>query len=179
VLSERELAFIAIHKDSYPRVYRFVRRRVESPEMAEELAADVFRVVWQKWGDEPRAELSWLLTIARNLVGNAYRSRDRQQALQDKLRSVAVVRFGDESDNVAVQDALAALREKDRDILQLAYWDALSTAEIAGVLQCSESAAKVRLHRARAAFRKLMPAGAESIAAESIAAESTTQKMGA
>ena len=36
VLSERELAFIAIHKESYPRVYRFVRRRVESAEVAEE-----------------------------------------------------------------------------------------------------------------------------------------------
>ncbi|MDR7084935.1 RNA polymerase sigma-70 factor (ECF subfamily) [Arthrobacter ginsengisoli] len=171
MLSERELAFIAIHKESYPRVYRFVRRRVESAEMAEEL---VFRVVWQKWGDEPRSDLAWLLTVARNLVGNAYRSRDRQQALQDKLRSAAVVRFGDESDNVAVQDALAKLRDKDRDILQLAYWDELSTAEIAGVLQCSESAAKVRLHRARAAFRKHMPPGAASIMAGS-----TTRKMGA
>jgi RNA polymerase sigma-70 factor (ECF subfamily) len=56
------------------------------------------------------------------------------------------------------------LREKDRDILQLAYWDGLDAAEIADVLQCSESAAKVRLHRARAAFRKQMPAGAETIA---------------
>jgi RNA polymerase sigma factor (sigma-70 family) len=174
VLSERELAFIAIHKDSYPRVYRFVRRRVESAEMAEELAADVFRVVWQKWADEPRSDLAWLLTIARNLVGNAYRSRDRQQALQEKLRAATVVRFGDESGNVAVQDALAGLREKDREILQLAYWDELSSAEIAGVLQCSESAAKVRLHRARAAFRKHMPLGADAIAAEPI-----TQKMGA
>jgi RNA polymerase sigma factor (sigma-70 family) len=174
VLSGRELAFIAIHKDSYPRVYRFVRRRVESAEMAEELAADVFRVVWQRWSDGQEPEMPWLLTIARNLVGNAYRSRDRQQALQDRLRSAAVVRFGDESDNVAVQDALARLREKDRDILQLAYWDELSIAEIAGVLQCSQSAAKVRLHRARAAFRKHMPLGAESITAES-----TTQKMGA
>lgn len=174
MLSERELAFIAIHKDSYPRVYRFVRRRVESAEIAEELAADVFRVVWQKWGDEPRSDMAWLLTVARNLVGNAYRSRDRQQALQDKLRAAAVVRGGDDSDNVAVQDAMAQLRDKDRDILQLAYWDELSTAEIAGVLQCRESAAKVRLHRARAAFRKHMPLGAESIMAES-----TTQKMGA
>jgi RNA polymerase sigma-70 factor (ECF subfamily) len=174
VLSERELAFIAIHKDSYPRVYRFVRRRVESAEVAEELAADVFRVVWQKWDDEPRSDVAWLLTVARNLVGNAYRSRDRQRALQDKLRSAAVVRFGDDSDNVAVQDALARLRDKERDILQLAYWDELSTTEIAGVLLCSESAAKVRLHRARAAFRKHMPAGAASITAES-----ATQRMGA
>jgi RNA polymerase sigma-70 factor (ECF subfamily) len=64
---------------------------------------------------------------------------------------------------------MAALREKDRDILQLAYWDGLDTPEIAGVLECSESAAKVRLHRARAAFRKQMPAGAEKM----------TQRMGA
>lgn len=84
------------------------------------------------------------------------------------------MRFGDESDNVLVPGALAALRERDRDILQLAYWDELNTAEIAGVLQCSESAAKVHLHRARAAFRKHMPVGAESIPAES-----TTQRMGA
>lgn len=169
MLSERELAFIAIHKDSYPRVYRFVRRRVESAELAEELAADVFRVVWQKWDDEPRSDTAWLLTVARNLIGNAYRSRDRQQALQDRLRSVAVVRFGDGSENLAVQDALAGLREKDRDILQLAYWDELSIADIAGVLHCSASAAKVRLHRARGAFRKQMP----------VSAETMTQKMGA
>lgn len=174
MLSERELAFIAIHKDSYPRVYRFVRRRVESAEIAEELAADVFRVVWQKWGDEPRTDIAWLLTVARNLVGNAYRTRDRQQALQDKLRAAAVVRGGEDSGTAAVQDALAQLRDKDRDILQLAYWDGLGTAEIAGVLRCSESAAKVRLHRARAAFRKHMPPGAGSIMTEA-----TTRKMGA
>jgi RNA polymerase sigma-70 factor (ECF subfamily) len=73
VLSERELAFIAIHKDSYPRVYSFVRRRVESAELAEELAADVFRVVWQKWDKETRTDIEWLLTVARNLIGKAGR----------------------------------------------------------------------------------------------------------
>jgi RNA polymerase sigma-70 factor (ECF subfamily) len=168
VLSERELAFIAIHKDSYPAVFRFVGRRVESLEVAEEIAADVFRVVWQKWSDDALPELAYLLGIARNLVGNAYRSRDRQQALQEKLRTTAVQRFGGSSENVAVQDAMARLREKDRDILQLAYWDGLGSAEIAQLLQCSESAAKVRLHRARTAFRKQLPAGSET----------TTQKLG-
>lgn len=109
VLSERELAFIAIHKDSYPRVYSFVRRQVESAELAEELAADVFRVVWQKWDKETRTDIAWLLTVARNLIGKA------------------------------------------------------------GALDCSEGAAKVRLHRARAAFRKQMSSSAETM----------TQKMGA
>lgn len=168
MLSERELAFIALHKDNYPRVYSYIRRRINDPELAQELAADVFRVAWQK----PQAagvEIPWLLTIARNLVGNAYRARDRQQALQEKLRFTTPTSSGGSDEAAPVHDALAALRDKDRDILQLAYWDGLSIAEIAGVLQCSESAAKVRLHRARTAFKKQLPAHSESI----------TQKMGA
>jgi RNA polymerase sigma factor (sigma-70 family) len=172
--SERELAFIAVHRDSYLRVYRYVRRRVESPELAEELAADVFRVVWQKWHDQPHADIAWLLTVARNLIGNAYRSRDRLVALQAKVRSSAELRSGAESEDLVVHDAMAALRDSERDILQLAYWDELSVAEIAGVLQCSETAAKVRLHRARAAFRKQMP-----VTAKSSRQNSVTQKMGA
>jgi RNA polymerase sigma factor (sigma-70 family) len=172
--SERELAFIAVHRDSYPRVYRYVRRRVESPELAEELAADVFRVVWQKWHDQPHADIAWLLTVARNLIGNAYRSRDRLVALQAKVRASAELSSGAESEDLVVHDAMAALRDTERDILQLAYWDELSVAEIAGVLQCSETAAKVRLHRARAAFRKQMP-----VTAKSSRQNSVTQKMGA
>jgi RNA polymerase sigma-70 factor (ECF subfamily) len=168
VLSERELAFIALHKDNYPRVYSYIRRRIDDAELAQELAADVFRVVWQK-PQTTGSEIAWLLTIARNLVGNAYRARDRQQALQEKLRFATTTTFEGSDENAAVHDAMATLRDKDRDILQLAYWDGLTMAEIAGVLQCSESAAKVRLHRARTAFRKHLPAHSESI----------TQKMGA
>lgn len=175
VLSEHELAFIALHKDNYPRAYGFIQRRINDLELAQELAADVFRVAWQKRdGNEGGAavELGWLLTVARNLVGNAYRSRERQQALHDKLRATALPsapESGWDEEYDAVRKAMADLREKDQDILQLAYWDGLTMAEIAGVLQCSESAAKVRLHRARSAFRKRLPARPEAI----------TQKVGA
>jgi RNA polymerase sigma factor (sigma-70 family) len=168
VLAERELAFIALHKDNYPRVYAYIQRRINDPELAQELAADVFRVVWQK-PQATKSDIAWLLTIARNLVGNAYRARGRQQALQEKLRFATTTTFGGNDENAAVHDAMAVLRDKDRDILQLAYWDGLTMAEIAGVLQCSESAAKVRLHRARTAFRKNLAAHSESI----------SQKMGA
>ncbi len=108
-------------------------------------------------------------TVARNLIGNAYRSRDRQLALQEKLRAEAVLGCWPRIRKRGCARCLNGLREKDRDILHMAYWDGLGTGEIASVLQCSESAAKVRLLRARAAFRKLMPAGAETI----------TQRIGA
>ncbi len=50
---------------------------------------------------------------------------------------------------VQVQDALTELSASDAEILRLAYWDDLTIGTIAQVLDCSESAAKVRLHRAR------------------------------
>lgn len=163
MLSQRELAFIALYKDSYPRIHRFVLRRIDDSELAQELASDVFRVAWQKWDGASATESSWLFTVARNLIGNAYRGRDRQRALQEKLTaSVGGVQAAI-GEYEAVENALAALREKDRDILQLAYWDDLTIAEIAQVLACSQSAAKVRLHRAREAFRKHLPALCESL----------------
>ncbi|MGO4229800.1 sigma factor-like helix-turn-helix DNA-binding protein [Arthrobacter sp. YAF34] len=55
-------------------------------------------------------------------------------------------------------DVLARLRERDREVLMLSYWDELTTAELAQTLGCSSSAAAVRLHRARRAFAKAAPA---------------------
>jgi RNA polymerase sigma-70 factor (ECF subfamily) len=163
VLSERELAFIALYKDSYPRIHKFVLRRTDDPELAQELASDVFRIAWEKWDGAPNTEIAWLCAVARNLIGNAYRGRDRQKALTEKVTATAAGDAGDTGANEAVENALASLRDKDRDVLQLAYWDDLTIAEIAQVLDCSQSAAKVRLHRAREAFRRLLPATSEPL----------------
>lgn len=49
---------------------------------------------------------------------------------------------------VQVRAALADLSPSDREVLTLRHLEQLSTAEVAGVLECSESAVKVRLLRA-------------------------------
>ncbi|HZC14145.1 MAG TPA: sigma-70 family RNA polymerase sigma factor, partial [Thermoleophilaceae bacterium] len=49
--------------------------------------------------------------------------------------------------------ALAGLSDGDREVLLLAAWDGLSTAEVGAVLDCSRPAAKVRLHRAKRRLR--------------------------
>lgn len=163
VPTERKLAFIALYKDSYPRIFKFAQRRVDDVELAQELTGDVFRIAWQKWDDGLDTEITWMLGVARNLIGNAYRSRDRQRQLHKRLEASTAEGYAPDSENLSVESALMTLREKDRDILQLAYWDELTIVEIAAVLQCSQSAAKVRLYRAREAFRKLLPALCDSI----------------
>lgn len=156
----RQDSFRALHEEFKPRVLGYVRRRISSDQTAEEIAADVFRIAWQKRASEPEPSIAWLLNVARNLIGNEYRSRARSMQLQDRLRDSEALKCqggDDDGSRLAIAAALARLREKDREILQLMYWEELTLAELAQVLSCKEATARVRLHRARKSFEKALP----------------------
>lgn len=153
-------SFRALHERFKPRVLGYVRRRIASEQSAEEIAADVFRIAWQKQGQEPEPSIGWLLNVARNLIGNEYRRRARAMQLQERLRDSERIKMQGSDDGgtrEAIGAAVAGLREKDREILLLTYWERLSLAEVAQVLACKEGAARVRLHRARKSFEKELP----------------------
>lgn len=156
----RQDGFLALYEGFRPRVLGYVRRRIASEQVAEEIAADVFRIAWQKSESDADPSIGWLLNVARNLIGNEYRSRARAMQLQDRLRDSERTKAqgGDDGGaRAAIAEALSRLREKDREILLLSYWEDLNTAEITQVLCCTETAARVRLHRARKAFEKALP----------------------
>ncbi len=153
-------SFLALYEAFSPRVLAYVRRRISSDQAAEEIAADVFRIAWQKSGIEPDPSIGWLLNVARNLIGNEYRRRARASQLQDRLRDSERLHAqgGDDGGTQAdIAAALAKVREKDREILLLSYWEELTLAEIATVLACREATARVRLHRARKSFEQALP----------------------
>ncbi|HKI36190.1 MAG TPA: sigma-70 family RNA polymerase sigma factor [Gemmataceae bacterium] len=85
--------------------------------------------------DESAAEL------AQRLVSSA--SRPSRQMLRAELRE-------------RVQAALAALGERDRELLVLRYLEQLSTRDVAAVLGITEGAMKVRHLRALERLRKLL-----------------------
>ena len=158
MLAAKEQAFIDLHTQHSVRVYRYIAYRVSDQHRAEELAADVFRIAWEKQLAEPPG-IGWLLATARNVIGNEYKGRRRRQELLERLKDE--VRHQDPGPDTeqrsAVADVLARLRERDREVLMLSYWDDLTTAELSQTLGCSPSAAAVRLHRARRAFEKAAP----------------------
>ena len=153
-------SFLALYEAFGPRVLGYVRRRISSDQAAEEITADVFRIAWQKSGVEPDPSIGWLLNVARNLIGNEYRRRARAAQLQDRLRESERLNAqggGDDGSRAAIAAALEKLRDKDREILLLSYWEGLTLAEIATVLACREATARVRLHRARKSFELALP----------------------
>lgn len=126
---------------------------------AEDAVAEVFLVAWRKidlipQGDGARA---WLYATARRVTANARRSIRRWDALYDRI---AQDRSGEgpqpdvmSEEDALVHEALAVLRERDREVLLLVEWEGLRPAELAEVLGCQEVTARGRLHRARARFR--------------------------
>lgn len=159
MLAAKEQAFIDLHTQHSARVFSYIACRINDRHRAEELAADVFRIAWQKQLSEPPG-IGWLLATARNVIGNEYKGRRRRQELVDRLADETrsqTPEEGNTGERAAVAGVLMQLRERDREVLMLSYWDDLTTAELAQALECSLSAAAVRLHRARRAFAKAAP----------------------
>ena len=143
--------------DDYHRdIYAYCRRRTDA-QTAADCAAETFLVVWRRIDDVPHGEssLQWLYGVARKTLSNEFRGRGRRQRLHDDLRrippdssptpDILVVRR--EQDEQVLR-ALANLRPRDREVLQLALWEELPHADIAELLDCSTQAVTQRIYRA-------------------------------
>lgn len=158
--TDREDHFIQLYRRYQPQILAYARRRL-SEEDAVEVVADTFLTAWRHLSSVPDDPLPWLYRTAGNSAANQRRRNSRWGRLQDRVRAgsrhpmspdpaVATVR------NDTLSTALAALSEKDREVLRLAAWEGLDGAELAAALGCSLGTAKVRLHRARQRLARLL-----------------------
>ncbi len=162
----RETRFGQLYEQHFEAVRRFVWRR--GPLSADDVTAETFLVAWRRLDDVPANALPWLIAVARNTLLNERRRARRQVAVSDRLAAepVHVADPSDASGSDLVEIALAALAERDREVLLLSVWEDLNRDEIAQVLNCSKANVSVRLHRARRRFaeeleRQTPPANAQ------------------
>jgi RNA polymerase sigma-70 factor (ECF subfamily) len=165
--------------DKYKQpIVNLMFRMVHDLEEAEDLAQNVFVRVFQSAKRyEVTAKFStWLFTIARNLCYNEIRRRSRHPAesidgsametdsdlparqFEDVKAFSPPETFLQGELEEKIQEAVAALPEKQRLAIALCRQDELSYDEIAEVLECSVSATKSLIHRARETLKqKLKP----------------------
>ncbi|MCS5719325.1 sigma-70 family RNA polymerase sigma factor [Herbiconiux sp. CPCC 205763] len=152
-----------LHCAHYADLVRyFFRRGMHSD--ADELAAEVFVIAWQKLPADIENPRPWLFGVARKVLGNARRTRERKRSLDVPIDPDAgdadVPRVSTHSGAIALrvdlQRAWNRLAESDQEILALTAWEGLTAAEAAHVLGLRRSGAAMRLSRARERLRLLL-----------------------
>ncbi len=152
--------FEAWFRDYRESVYRYVRFRVPTREVAEDVTSEVFLKALRALGryDPKRsAPRTWLLRIARNAVTDYLRSLRRKGSLHISLDRVPdLVSRGPSQEERLLREeqlrrlfnAAATLRPADQEILSLRYGVGLGNTEIAEALKITSNAVAVRIHRA-------------------------------
>lgn len=130
-------------------------------------AEDIAQIVFQrilKYRHTYRDEGSftaWLYQLARRCAADHFRQSTRLPTATDPAILLtqaddapdASDRATTRDDHALLHTALGRLARDDREVLLLSRFQELSFAEIAGILECSVGAAKVRAHRALRALR--------------------------
>jgi RNA polymerase sigma-70 factor (ECF subfamily) len=137
-------------------LYGFFRRRLESPQRAEDLAQETFLAVIrgaQRY--EPRALVrTYLYGIALKLLASERRKSRGDAALGNSAAEPEVPNT--QESGLWVREAVAKLDAGDREILMLREYEQLSYAEIAELLRVPVNTVRSRLFRARLALRELL-----------------------
>jgi RNA polymerase sigma factor (sigma-70 family) len=158
---ESRAAFERLFRETRTDLLAYVARRSGSAEDAADVLAETYLIAWQKLGAIPpggRARL-WLFGVARNLLLKGASRRRSGDVLVERLagelrREHAVRTTADDERADALAAALAALPERDREILTLMAWEGLTPRQIAAVMGTSANVVRVRLHRARTRLKR-------------------------
>ncbi len=164
-------AFVRLYRQLHPDVYRFIARRVANRADAEDLTARVFCKFLERINQFDPAKgrvRTWVLTVARNLVIDHYRtnkSADPLDVVEQPHTSDPNPLEGlltrERVEHVRLQ--ISQLPEQTREILALRYADGLRHREIAELLGISVASVKQKVSRARRALKShLQPSSPES-----------------
>ena len=131
-------AFAALFRHFAPRVKGFLMKSGASDALAEECAQDVMATLWQKAHlfDPTRASVgTWVFTIARNRRIDALRKSRRPEpedlpwGPEPEPDQAEVFEMAQETTRLGA--AIAQLPEKQRQLIERAYYGDLSHSEIA------------------------------------------------
>jgi RNA polymerase sigma-70 factor (ECF subfamily) len=166
-------AFGLIYDRYVDTVFRFVYFRVGNRQLAEDLTSDTFLRALKRIGSftwQGRDLGAWLVTIARNLVADHFKSgryrlevttgdvldADREDRGPEGSPEAAVV---DHITNVALLTAVKQLNPEQQECIVLRFLQGFSVAETAQSMGKNEGAIKALQYRAVRALARLLPDG--------------------
>ena len=161
--------FSQIYEMYFNRVYKYICYRINNHYEAEDLCSQVFETVITKYHtfSEEKARFDvWLFAITRNTVTDYFRSRKKR--FHFSLDSITELILSKPSpEELAIRDdehqamfqAMAKLRDKERNIIAMKFAAGLKNSEIAELMGVSESNIGVVVYRIINKLRKYLEVG--------------------
>ena len=149
--------FSEIYDQYIDKIYRFVYLKVNSQEVAEDIASKVFTKGWESYqsqGSDIKNPGAFLYQIARNSVVDYYRERGRTKTvssdvlpemvdLDESPQEKAVL----SADISVIKKGIEKLDREHQDIIIWHYLEDMPIANIAKLLDKPAGTVRVMLHR--------------------------------
>ena len=157
--------FLEIHDQFYVRIKKFLLASVRDESVADDLVQDTFIRIQENLDSvkDPSKISSWIFRIAYNLCQDHFRSRKQSSSHEEihdglvNLQETPLHKKVEQGEmSRCVQDKLNLLPESLRSVLIFADVMEFSHQEIANILGLSVENVKVRVHRARKKFKKIL-----------------------
>jgi RNA polymerase sigma-70 factor, ECF subfamily len=148
---QREAALQELHDRYANELWRFAMRRTHDRQLSEDIVQEVLLRAWKdpSLGQRDQAAArAWLFTASRNLIidrwrraASRYEQRmdDPPEDCADDVTSVVLDRW-------LIAQALARLSTEQRSVINAAYYEGRSIADISARLRSPEGTVKSRLH---------------------------------
>ena len=157
--------FLEIHDQFYERIKKFILASVRDESVADDLVQDTFIRIQENLDSvkDPSKVSSWIFRIAYNLCQDHFRSRKKSSSHEEihdglvNLQETPLHQQVEQGEmSRCVQDKLNLLPESLRSVLIFADVMEFRHQEIANILGLSVENVKVRVHRARKKFKKIL-----------------------
>jgi RNA polymerase sigma-70 factor (ECF subfamily) len=160
-------AFGRLYDQYADTVYRYIYYRVGGKATAEDLTSETFLRALRRIGTftwQGRDFGAWLVTIARNLVADHFKSsRFRLEVTTGEMLDANEVERSPEDSvleslsNAALLEAVRKLNPQQQECVTLRFLQGLSVAETARVMGKNEGAIKTLQYRAVRTLARLLP----------------------
>ena len=159
------VAFANLYDRYVDQVYKHVYYRVANQADAEDITQEVFIKAWKAINKYKRTGapfVAWLIAIARNLIADHYRVREKLVSLDEVETIRDSAETGPEAMTEAslnkgyVRNAISKLKGDKQKVILMHFIDGFSYGEIAKVLNKSEGAVRVIQYRALNDLRSML-----------------------
>ena len=169
ILAGDETAFASLIRKYQKQVHALAWRKIGDFQIAEDIVQETFLQVYQKLEtlNDPTQFSRWLHAIVNHLCIAWHRKNRLQiQSLEEihisEIETEPYSRYiASEHEKISadaqrylVERLLAKLKESDREVITLHYFEEMTSSEIGTFLGVSENTVKSRLHRARQRLKK-------------------------